>query len=333
MATVTSCPSCSEKLRLPDAMLGQKVRCPQCSNIFTAGDSSASTPVERGPGVEAPLLLLPSSSETARTPPVGAREFNLSLDDSSPQLPTLPPPPESEPLRREASPPDRPSSRSGRTRDDEGDEEQIRCPVCRRKNEAAARRCYHCGERLLDSPRRSGGYPDRDRYDDDWQPRRRRDTIPHRGGLVLAMGIVSLVMLVVFTGLGLPFGLVGWWLGQVDLRKIRDKQMDPEGEGMTRHRLDSQHHRHGHEWPVHPWLRRLFRVHYHGCGVCQHAEHHADLRAHDRRAARAVQHQAPAQSVGERSEQGFPEGQVSALKELAGSTSVAVPICQPRLRG
>jgi len=36
MPEITSCPDCSKKLRVPDDLIGKKVRCPGCSKMFTA---------------------------------------------------------------------------------------------------------------------------------------------------------------------------------------------------------------------------------------------------------------------------------------------------------
>ena len=70
----------------------------------------------------------------------------------------------------------------------------------------------------------------RDDDDDDRDdlPRRRRAPryAPHRGGLILAFGIIGLV------AFG-PLGIVAWIMGNNDMREIRDGRMDPEGESMT----------------------------------------------------------------------------------------------------
>jgi hypothetical protein len=67
-------------------------------------------------------------------------------------------------------------------------------------------------------------------YDDDhYRRRRRRDVAPHRGGVVLTLGILSLVL----GCLGIIFGPIAWAMGTTDLAEIRAGRMDPEGEGTT----------------------------------------------------------------------------------------------------
>lgn len=63
---------------------------------------------------------------------------------------------------------------------------------------------------------------------DERRPRRRRREYlqPHRGVLILILGILGLV---VFQ----PLGIVAWILGNTDLKEMRAGRMDPEGEGMT----------------------------------------------------------------------------------------------------
>jgi hypothetical protein len=51
-------------------------------------------------------------------------------------------------------------------------------------------------------------------------------TQPHRGGLILAFGILGLVVCQLF-------GLPAWIMGQSDLRAMRQGIIDPEGEAMT----------------------------------------------------------------------------------------------------
>ena len=48
----------------------------------------------------------------------------------------------------------------------------------------------------------------------------------HRGGLILALGVLGLVGLY-------PCALLAWLMGHADLKKMRDGIMDPEGEFLT----------------------------------------------------------------------------------------------------
>ena len=62
---------------------------------------------------------------------------------------------------------------------------------------------------------------------------------PHRGGLILTFGILSVSFLTLFwcfipAPVALGFGIVAWWMGQIDRRKFRDKSMHPGGESITR---------------------------------------------------------------------------------------------------
>jgi hypothetical protein len=49
---------------------------------------------------------------------------------------------------------------------------------------------------------------------------------PHRGGMILAFGILSWVLCFIF-------GIVAWVMGNADLAEMRAGRMDPSGEGLT----------------------------------------------------------------------------------------------------
>ncbi|HLW67796.1 MAG TPA: DUF4190 domain-containing protein [Gemmataceae bacterium] len=67
--------------------------------------------------------------------------------------------------------------------------------------------------------------------DDDYEPRRRRSFAAHRGGLILTFGILGLVFLFLC---GLPvFSVPALIMGHIDLKAMRQGQMDPDGRGMT----------------------------------------------------------------------------------------------------
>ncbi|MFL5341538.1 MAG: hypothetical protein ACJ8F7_15440 [Gemmataceae bacterium] len=80
--------------------------------------------------------------------------------------------------------------------------------------------------------RRSSRRRDDDADDDyDDRPRRRRrgsgDYVPHRGTLILVLGILGLV------GCGIFTAIPAWIMGANDLKEIRAGRMDPEGEQLT----------------------------------------------------------------------------------------------------
>jgi len=59
------------------------------------------------------------------------------------------------------------------------------------------------------------------------------EELPHRGGLVLAFGIIGLVMFFMCPLVGLPLGVLAWVWGTKDLKAMDAGEMDPEGRGMT----------------------------------------------------------------------------------------------------
>lgn len=147
MPELTTCPSCSKQLRVPDELIGKGVKCPTCGATFTAQPTGSAAP---------------------------------------PPLPSVPPPPPvpevPEPMGRPAQ--SRQVPMGGQPLDDYGEE----------------------------APRR----------------RPRPNYAPHRGVLVLVLGILSIVLQC------FPLGIVAWVLGNGDLKKIRAREMDPEGEGLTK---------------------------------------------------------------------------------------------------
>lgn len=62
-----------------------------------------------------------------------------------------------------------------------------------------------------------------------------RFAIPHRGGLVLGMGIAAIIITLTmpFMGIQLIFGIIAWVLGHIDLKKMDAGEMDPSGRDGT----------------------------------------------------------------------------------------------------
>ncbi len=81
--------------------------------------------------------------------------------------------------------------------------------MCGEKIMAEATRCRFCGEDLL-GEEMHGSHRN-----------------AHRGGLILAFGIIG--FLVCF-----PFGIAAWVMGNSDLREMAAGRMDRTGEGLTR---------------------------------------------------------------------------------------------------
>jgi formate hydrogenlyase subunit 4 len=58
------------------------------------------------------------------------------------------------------------------------------------------------------------------------QPSAQQALRPHRGGLILALGILGLVCCFIC-------GIIAWVMGNNDLREMAAGRMDPSGQGMT----------------------------------------------------------------------------------------------------
>jgi hypothetical protein len=214
---IIDCQTCGRKLRVPDDLLGQLVKCPTCGHTFACAD-----------GASAPVAETPASPERVLQPA-------LSIPDAPPSVPgeTLssgggfgyrqvsessadPPAPGRRPPVPMPDDHDRPSSRRpGPTR----------CPFCDELLRGSPTRCPRCDEWL-------------DRGPDPWDRRPshdRRDVEPHRGGLILALGITGLVLgLTIFL---IPIawipGLAAWIMGQKDLAKIHGGILESSGFGTT----------------------------------------------------------------------------------------------------
>ena len=114
MAITTTCPSCNGPLRVPDELVGQRVRCPVCQTIFDAAASNGqqaalpdateqapaseqpvwknlSLELDKGDPTEQPQPPAPKAPPPPPPPPsprkpglVGAVEVKSSVDDDGP---------------------------------------------------------------------------------------------------------------------------------------------------------------------------------------------------------------------------------------------------------
>ena len=105
---------------------------------------------------------------------------------------------------------------------------QVKCPEC---EQVFTPRAIASGVQAeppapgRDAPGR--GWADDEEYDDIGV--RRRPDRPHRGGMILAFGILGVVLGIC----GIIFGPIAWFMGQADLAAMREGRMDRSGEGLT----------------------------------------------------------------------------------------------------
>jgi hypothetical protein len=195
MSIFVDCPVCARQLRVPDDLLGDEVKCPTCGGTFAAPTEACSAV----PATPRPAVV----TETLAPLEVGLRQ-------AVPPVPTL----RVRVVEEEKGKPGpaRAAQPAGR---------QLRgCPACGEPVAANVRQCRACGEYLGET---------------DDQPWPRLECEPHRGGLVLGLGITSIVLILtcVLSIVGLPVGVAAWVIGHGDLQKMRAGMMDPEGWNTT----------------------------------------------------------------------------------------------------
>ena len=132
--------------------------------------------------------------------------------------------------------------------------QDVQCPTCgatfvARVGQAAPPLSQHhdrgtAPERWQDRGQDAGGpggygqpgpYDEPRPYDDDYRPyaddsyrrhRDRRDLTPHRGAMILCLGVIGLVVFPLLCP-------IAWIMGNADMKEIRAGRMDPDGEGLT----------------------------------------------------------------------------------------------------
>lgn len=78
MPTVVECPSCGQKLKVPEHLLGKKVRCSKCQGAFTASAPESAPPPPPPVEEENPFTTEPSEEEYEERP---ARRSKRRRDD------------------------------------------------------------------------------------------------------------------------------------------------------------------------------------------------------------------------------------------------------------
>jgi predicted Zn finger-like uncharacterized protein len=213
MPIVIDCPFCERKLRVPDDLMGQKVKCPTCGTTFEAAPRP----------VSAPEPALAPSSAPSPTPPPPTPEQGAPPAPSSPTEHTAG-------LTTQDTAPRPETPAIGAT--------QV-CPFCGETISKNATRCRYCEEDLT-----SEGEDDEEEDDRPWEHGHpamvRRDCDPHRGGLVLTLGIVGLVTSVIGAPcygigalVGIPISLTALVMGWSDQKRMKLGEMDPMGQGQT----------------------------------------------------------------------------------------------------
>lgn len=209
MSIDTPCPSCKRILRVADEHAGKQARCPSCSHVYmvpsaaSVGQNAATKPVsvfdEDDPMPSAPV----DHSQWSMKTPEGAIYGPVDRDTLNRWL------------------------ADGRIASD--------CYL----SEGSGGAWRPAGEvfpQLRDRPASSAPPSAAPYYYAAGQPRAstvgyqglRSDVHlrPHRGGLILVLGILGF-----FTCQLL--GIMAWIMGSEDLREMRAGRMDPSGEGMT----------------------------------------------------------------------------------------------------
>jgi hypothetical protein len=97
------------------------------------------------------------------------------------------------------------------------------CPYCGERITTGTYRCPFCGEDLAEEDERPWERP--------YGARVRRDSLPHRGALVLVFGILSFVLPYI---VGMAFGIAAWVMGHNDLKRMKAGEMDPAGTSLTK---------------------------------------------------------------------------------------------------
>lgn len=200
------CAGCGKRLRVADEYVGKKARCPSCGEIYTV---PADDDERRGP------------ESFVETSPHAASPFPHESDQWYLQTPE----------QRIYGPVDQSQldrwAREGRVSGD--------CFL-----RSGAQGGWQCAEEVygfltstadpaarVGNPFKADAAHERAFASDGHAARRPSYVEPHRGVLILVLGILGWVI-------SCPLlSVIAWWLGTTDLYAMRDGRMDPSGQGLT----------------------------------------------------------------------------------------------------
>jgi hypothetical protein len=148
MADVIICPHCDKKLRVPESLIGKKVKCPGCAKTFTAD-----AVIEEGGGAPDEQERVTTSRKPKPAAPPPEEEDEEEEVRVRPKRRSMPPPDEEEDEEEEAP-------RRRQRRDEEEDEEEV--PRRRRDEEEDEQQEEE--ERERRPRRRRGGRKNRDAW-------------------------------------------------------------------------------------------------------------------------------------------------------------------------
>ncbi len=221
MAVEVSCPGCSRRLSLPQTAPDQQIKCPSCGRVFTQAEINPFSPLPSGAGFPQPPIPPPAATEMWYVQTPDGQQFGpvskWELDQWAMQ---------------------------GRLRADfelmrAGGTSIVRKAVqfypalASGPNSSYPTTSYGSpssasrpGEQI-NNPYASPNSPN-------FMPQSGPYLAAHRGGLILALGLLSFVLCLFCLIAGLASGIAAWVMGVSDLKQMRNGRMDPSGEGLTR---------------------------------------------------------------------------------------------------
>ncbi len=202
-----NCPDCNKLLRTSDERAGQTANCPTCGSVVFV------------PHVE--LYDVDISSDDIYGDDIDNIYDDADDDQQAENDHVIPSTTNKGDFDSVFSPDATGSTRSQQEFDefDELDEDVFRgektCPMCGVSNSPTAKQCSRCGENLFHQQFYQQSKPEFD------------GEAPHRGGLILGLGIASFFTCCIF------LGIASWIMGSEDIREIDAGRMDPTGRDFT----------------------------------------------------------------------------------------------------